>query len=261
MRARDDSPEDARANAGAEEVSFGYRRVGAPEKRRLVSGQFDPIARRYDIADALLSFGLHFSWKRWGIDRLALKDGELVLDICGGTGDFALLAAARVDPRGRAIVYDFNRPMMLAGRAKAKRSRFAGSVLFVEGDAESLSFPDAAFDAVTVGFGIRNLVHLDRGLSEMRRVLKPGGRLMILEFSLPVHAWLRGLYDFYSFRVMPLGARIICGTAGPFRYLAESIRVFDPPERVAERLKNAGFSDISFRRLTDGIAVVYLARR
>lgn len=174
MSARDDSPEEARANADAEEVSFGYRRVSAPEKRRLVRGQFDPIARRYDLADALLSFGLHFHWKRWGIDRLALKDGELVLDICGGTGDFALLAAARVAPRGRAFVYDFNRPMMLAGRAKAKRSRFAGSVLFVEGDAENLSFPDSVFDAVTVGFGIRNIVHLDRGLSEMRRVLKPG---------------------------------------------------------------------------------------
>ncbi|MCX5752923.1 MAG: class I SAM-dependent methyltransferase [Candidatus Krumholzibacteria bacterium] len=261
MSARDDSPKDARANAGAEEVSFGYRRVSAPEKRRLVSGQFDPIARRYDLADALLSFGLHFHWKKWGIGRLALKEGEHVLDVCGGTGDLALLAAARVAPRGRAFVYDFNRPMMRAGRAKVKRSRFAGSVLFVEGDAESLSFPDAVFDAVTVGFGIRNLVHLDRGLSEMHRVLKPGGRIMILEFSFPVRAWFRRLYDVYSFRVMPLGARIICGTAGPFRYLAESIRVFDPPERLADRLKNAGFSDVRFRRLTEGIAVVYLARR
>jgi len=253
--------EDARTPTGAEEVSFGYRSVSAPEKRRLVSGQFDPIARRYDLVDALLSFGLHFYWKRWGIDQLALKEGERVLDVCGGTGDLALLAAACIAPHGQAFIYDFNRPMMHAGRAKVTRSRFAGSILFVEGDAESLSFPDAVFDGVTVGFGIRNLVHLDRGLSEMRRVLKPGGRLMILEFSLPVHRWLRRLYDFYSFKVMPRAAGIICGTAGPFRYLAESIRVFDAPERVAERLKNAGFSDVRFRRLTDGIAVVYLARR
>ena len=249
------------ATAEAEEVSFGYASVSAPEKRRLVGGQFDSIARRYDLADALLSFGLHFRWKRWGIDRLALKDGELALDVCGGTADLALLASTRVVPHGFAFVYDFNRPMMRAGRVKAKRSRFAESVLFIEGDAESLSFPDAVFDAITVGFGIRNLVHLDRGLSEMHRVLKPGGRIMILEFSLPVHAWFRRLYDLYSFKVMPLGARIICGTAGPFRYLAESIRVFDPPERVVERLKSAGFSDVRFRRLTDGIAVVYLARR
>ncbi|MFA4947278.1 MAG: class I SAM-dependent methyltransferase [Candidatus Krumholzibacteriia bacterium] len=261
MSARDDSPKDTRANAGSEEVTFGYGHVSASDKKRLVSGQFDPIARRYDLANALLSFGLHAYWKRWGIDRLALKNGELVLDVCGGTGDLALLAAARVAPLGRAFVYDFNRPMMLAGRAKTKRSRFAGSVLFVEGDAESLSFPDAVFDAVTVGFGIRNLVHLEAGLREMHRVLKPGGRLMILEFSLPAHAWLRRLYDFYSFKIMPLGAGIICGTAGPYRYLAESIRVFDTPGRVAERLKNAGFSDVRFQRLTDGIAVVYLARR
>jgi demethylmenaquinone methyltransferase / 2-methoxy-6-polyprenyl-1,4-benzoquinol methylase len=261
MSGRDDSRRDSRADAGDEEVSFGRRLVSAPEKRKLVSGQFDAIARRYDLADALLSFGLHFRWKRWGIDRLALKDGELVLDACGGTGDFALLAAARVSSRGRAIVYDFNRPMMRAGRAKVERSRNAGSVLFVEGDAESMSFPDSIFDAVTVGFGIRNLVRLDKALREMHRVLKPGGRLMILEFSLPVHAWLRRLYDVYSFSVMPLGARIICGTAGPFRYLAESIRVFDPPERVVERLESARFSNVRYRRLTGGIAVVYLARR
>jgi demethylmenaquinone methyltransferase / 2-methoxy-6-polyprenyl-1,4-benzoquinol methylase len=261
MNARDDSPLDARDEAGAEEVSFGYRRVSAPEKRRLVNGQFDAIARRYDLADAILSFGLHFYWKRWGIGRLALKDGDLVLDVCGGTGDFAFLAAARVAPRGRAIVYDFNRPMMNAGRGKAKRSRHPESVCFVEGDAESLSFPDSIFDAVTVGFGIRNIVRLDESLREMHRVLKPGGGLMILEFSLPVRAWFRRLYDSYSFKAMPLAARIICGREGPFRYLAESIRVFDPPERVAERLKSAGFSDVRHRRLTDGIAVVYLARR
>lgn len=261
MGARDESLESSRDSAGGEDVSFGYRRVSAAEKRRLVGGQFDPIARRYDLADAVLSFGLHFHWKRWGIERLALKKGEYVLDVCGGTGDIALLAAARVAPSGHAFIYDFNRPMMRAGRAKVKRSRFAGCVTFVEGDAERLSFPRASFDAVTVGFGIRNLVHLDQGLREMHRVLRPEGRLMILEFSLPVHGWLRRLYDVYSFTVMPLGARIVCGTAEPFRYLAESIRVFDPPERVIGRLENAGFSDIRFQPLTGGIAGVYLARR
>jgi demethylmenaquinone methyltransferase / 2-methoxy-6-polyprenyl-1,4-benzoquinol methylase len=261
MGACDDSRGNSRNDAGGEEVSFGYRRVSAAEKRRLVGGQFDPIARRYDLADAILSFGLHFRWKRWGIERLALKKGEYVLDVCGGTGDFALLAAPRVAPPGHAFIYDFNRAMMRAGRAKVKRSRFAGSITFVEGDAERLSFPNGVFDAVTVGFGIRNLVHLDRGLSEMHRVLRPGGRLMILEFSLPLHGWLRRLYDVYSFKVMPLGAKIICGTAEPFRYLAESIRVFDPPERVIGRLKNAGFTDIRCQPLTGGIAVVYLARR
>jgi len=261
MGARDDPCKNAHTDTGAEEVPFGYTLVSAPEKRRLVNRQFDPIARRYDLADALLSFGLHFYWKRWGIDQLDLREGEWVLDVCGGTGDLALLATARVAPIGRAFVYDFNLPMMSAGRAKAKRSHFAESILFVAGDAEELSFPDAVFDTITVGFGIRNLVHLDKGLSEMRRVLKPAGRIMILEFSLPVHKWFRRLYDFYSFKMMPLGARIICGTDGPFRYLAESIRVFDSPERVAERLRSTGFSDVRLRRLTDGIAVVYLARR
>ena len=122
----------------------------------------------------------------------------------------------------------------------------AGNILFVEGDAERASFGDETFDAITVGFGIRNLVSLDAGLSEMHRVLKPGGRIMVLEFSLPVHGWLRRLYDCYSFRMMPLGARIICGTAEPYRYLAESIRAFDTPERVAERLGGVGFPMSAF---------------
>ena len=248
-------------DAGAEEVAFGYTLVSASEKRGLVSSQFDPIAHRYDLADALLSFGLHLRWKRWGIDQLALREGERVLDVCGGTGDLAALAAAQIAPLGCAYVYDINRPMMKAGRAKVQRSRLAKRVLLVEGDAEALSFPDSVFDVITVGFGIRNLVRLDAGLSEMHRVLKPGGRLMILEFSLPAHGWMHRLYNFYLFKVMPLGASVICGTGRPFRYLAESIRVFDPPERVAERLRNAGFADVRLRRRTSGVAVVYLARR
>ena len=244
-----------------DKVSFGYRMVGFEEKKRLVHDQFTPIARRYDRADALLSFGLHFLWKRATVRRLGLGPGDGVLDVCGGTADLALLAAKRLGTSGRAVVYDFNRPMMEAGRVKSGRARHSDGVVFVQGDAEQISFPEASFDAVTVGFGLRNLAHLDQGLREIFRVLRPGGRFAALEFSLPRRRWQRSLYAFYSFRLMLPGARLITGTDGPFRYLAESIRVFDPPEGVAGRLAAAGFIDVAFRPLTLGIAVIYSGRK
>ncbi len=243
-----------------ETVNFGYRVVGAEEKKKLVHDQFTPIARTYDRADALLSFGLHIIWKRTVIRLLRLEPGEAVLDVCGGTADLARLAARRVGDPGRVVVCDFSRPMMEVGRAKIGRTA-ARRVAFIQGDAEELPFAGSAFDAVTVGFGLRNLVRLDRGIREILRVLRPGGRVAALEFSLPRHRWLRSLYDLYSFRIMPPAARIITGTDAPFRYLAESIRVFDPPEALARRLAEAGFIDVAVHPRTFGIAVVYFGRK
>jgi demethylmenaquinone methyltransferase/2-methoxy-6-polyprenyl-1,4-benzoquinol methylase len=242
-------------------VPFGYRQITSAEKKRLVQDHFSSIARTYDLADTLLSFGLDSLWRRKAVRLLGLKSGDRVLDACGGTAGLARLASRRIGPGGRVTVYDFNRPMMEAGRRKIRNDERTGLVSFVQGDAEGISFPDGTFDAVTIGFGIRNLSHPEKGLGEFLRVLKPGGKLMVLEFSLPVNRLLRGLYHLYSFHWMPFAGGLICGTGASFRYLAESIRVFPKPDEMAEQMRSLGFRDVRFHRLSNGIAVVHLGTK
>jgi demethylmenaquinone methyltransferase/2-methoxy-6-polyprenyl-1,4-benzoquinol methylase len=242
-------------------VPFGYRQITSAEKKRLVQDHFSSIARTYDLADTLLSFGLDSLWRRKAVRLLGLKSGDRVLDACGGTAGLARLASRRIGPGGRVTVYDFNRPMMEAGRRKIRNDERTGLVSFVQGDAEGISFPDGTFDAVTIGFGIRNLSHPEKGLGEFLRVLKPGGKLMVLEFSLPVNRLLRGLYHLYSFHWMPFAGGLICGTGASFRYLAESIRVFPKPDEMAEQMRSLGFRDVRFHRLSNRIAVVHLGTK
>ena len=240
-----------------EYTHFGFRKVPVPEKVRWVAAHFDAVAKRYDFSNTVLSFGMHHLWKKKAIRMMALREGMNVLDLCGGTGDLAILAAKEIGPAGCLFLYDINWKMMLEGRAKISGTGLENRIRFVQGDAEYLAFPDASFDAVMVGFGIRNVTDMKKGFAEMHRVLKPGGILMCLEFSRPVTPWFRFLYDFYSFTVMPLLGRLLTGSAQAYLYLPESIRLFPLQDDLTSILERIGFQKVKYCNLTNGIAVVH----
>jgi demethylmenaquinone methyltransferase/2-methoxy-6-polyprenyl-1,4-benzoquinol methylase len=238
---------------------FGYERIRRTEKTDRVLQHFNSVARHYDFMNTLLSFGIHYAWKRRAVRMLKLMPGNRVLDVCGGTGDLAIMAARAVGPSGRVIVYDINRAMIQAGLHKAIYSGINGRLHHVQGNAESISFPDGYFEATMVGFGIRNVTDMRTGFAEMYRVLKPGGKMMCLEFSKPTSPIFRLLYDFYSFQIMPFVGELLVGSRTAYTHLPESIRMFPMPDELSELLKQIGFSHLTYRRLTNGIAVIHLA--
>ena len=240
-------------------ADFGYQKVPEEEKRQWVLQHFNSVARHYDFMNTLLSFGIHHLWKRLAVKMMDLRTGDKIIDVCGGTGDLALLAARMIGPSGRVAIYDINRAMINTGRHKIDRTAFDNQINYVQGDAEQISFPDQSFNGVMVGFGIRNVTHMEKGFKEMYRVLKPGGKMMCLEFSKPTSAMFRWLYDIYSFYVMPFLGEIITRNRQAYTHLPESIRLFPLPDELTQILKKTGFSEVTYRRLTNGIAVIHLA--
>jgi demethylmenaquinone methyltransferase / 2-methoxy-6-polyprenyl-1,4-benzoquinol methylase len=240
---------------------FGYRKVPVEEKVRWVLRHFDSVADKYDRMNTLLSFGIHLLWKRIAVGMLGLREGDRVIDVCGGTADLALLAAKLIGPAGRVIVYDINWAMMEMGRSKTGQAPLADAIRYVLGDAERIAFPDNCFDAAMVGFGIRNLTRMEKGFEEMHRVLKPGGKLMCLEFSKPTAPWFCRLYDFYSFHIMPVVGQILAGSRQAYTYLPESIRTFPLPAELSAMLERIGFTQVTHRPLTNGIAVIHLGTK
>lgn len=237
---------------------LGLRPAPEKEKDRSVLRHFDTVAARYDVMNTLLSLGIHHLWRRSAVRMLRLKKGDCVIDVCGGTGDLSILAAKDVEPSGKVILYDINRRMMEAGRAKVTAAPFGEAISCVQGDAETISFPDETFDATMVGFGIRNVTDMEAGFREMHRILKPGGKLMCLEFSTPRSPLFRWLYNLYSFSVMPILGSLLVGSREAYAYLSESIRMFPSPDELTRILKRTGFSAVTHRSLTNDIAVVHL---
>jgi demethylmenaquinone methyltransferase / 2-methoxy-6-polyprenyl-1,4-benzoquinol methylase len=238
---------------------FGFQRVPRDRKAHRVLQHFNSVAQHYDFMNSLLSFGIHHLWKRIAVRMLNLAPGNQVLDVCGGTGDLAILAAGDIGTEGRVTVYDINRAMIQAGLHKAARKDIEDRIRYVQGNAESISFPNRHFEAAMVGFGIRNVTNMKKGFEEMYRVLKPGGKMMCLEFSKPTFLPFRRLYDFYSFYIMPLLGQLIAGSRKAYTHLPESIRMFPMPDELSELLKKIGFSDVVYKKLTNGIAVIHLA--
>jgi demethylmenaquinone methyltransferase/2-methoxy-6-polyprenyl-1,4-benzoquinol methylase len=238
-------------------VDFGYERVAPDEKTRRVRGVFDSVARRYDLMNDLMSGGMHRIWKRYACGVAAPRSGARVLDLAGGTGDLAQLLAREVGPSGRVVLSDINHAMLAEGRDKLLDRGVALDI--VQCDAEKLPFRDRAFDLVTIGFGLRNVTRKENALAEMRRVLAPGGAVLVLEFS-RVAAPLAPAYDWYSFQVLPRLGRLVAGDEASYRYLAESIRMHPDQETLKAMMEQAGFESVEYHNLTGGVVALHVGR-
>jgi demethylmenaquinone methyltransferase/2-methoxy-6-polyprenyl-1,4-benzoquinol methylase len=239
-------------------VDFGYEKVTPAEKTARVRGVFDSVAGNYDLMNDLMSGGLHRLWKRFALSQTGLRPGQRALDVASGTGDLGAGLARQVGREGLAVLTDINREMLARGRDRLIDRGLAGQVEFVLANAESLPFRDGFFDCVTIGFGLRNVTDRQAALASMRRVLRPGGRLLVLEFSKPAISALRPAYDAYSFNVLPRLGALVAGDAASYRYLAESIRMHPDQETLASMMREAGFDDARWHNLAGGIVALHL---
>jgi len=238
-------------------VDFGYEKVSPAEKTARVRGVFDSVAGKYDLMNDLMSGGLHRFWKRFALTQTGLRPGQRALDVASGTGDLGAGLARQVGRDGLAVLTDINLEMLARGRDRLIDRGLAAQVEFAIADAECLPFPDRSFDCVTIGFGLRNVTDRPAALASMRRVLKPGGRLLVLEFSKP-RPEIRAAYDAYSFSVLPRLGGIVAGDAASYRYLAESIRTHPDQETLAAMFRDAGFDDCRWHNLAAGIVALHV---
>lgn len=236
---------------------FGYKDVDKEAKAGMVADVFHSVAARYDLMNDLMSGGVHRIWKRFTIELSGVRKNNAVLDIAGGTGDLAARFAQLVGPEGRVVLADINESMLQVGRDKLLDEGRLGNIEFVQADAQYLPFPDDSFDCITIAFGLRNVTDKDLALRSMLRVLKPGGRLLVLEFSKPQNSLLSKAYDTYSFRVLPLMGRLVTNDSESYQYLAESIRMHPDQDTMREMMEDAGFSQCEYHNMTGGIVALH----
>lgn len=242
---------------GAEETHFGYKTVNKAEKQARVADVFTSVAKKYDIMNDLMSFGIHRLWKRYAISLSGVRAGQHVLDIAGGTGDLAKVFSREVGRNGHVVLSDINAAMLEVGRERLINAG-CNNVDFVLANAETLApFDDESFDLITISFGLRNVTDKDAALKSMYRVLKPGGRLLILEFSKPVFEPLSKAYDLYSFTALPIMGKLIANDSESYQYLAESIRMHPNQQTLKQMMQQAGFENCDYHNLTAGIVAVH----
>ena len=235
---------------------FGFRNVPVGEKSQHVRQVFDSVADNYDLMNDMMSLGIHRLWKRYAINMATLKPGERVLDLAGGTGDLTRLMAPIVGERGHITLADINAAMLNNGRSRLLDKGISGNVDFAQVDAEQLPFPDNSFDLVTMAFGLRNVTNKQRALDSLYRVIRPGGRLLVLEFSRPT-ALLKPAYDFYSFAILPKLGQFIARDESSYRYLAESIRMHPDQQTLQSMMEQAGFERCDYHNLSGGIVAIH----
>ncbi|MDH5515248.1 MAG: bifunctional demethylmenaquinone methyltransferase/2-methoxy-6-polyprenyl-1,4-benzoquinol methylase UbiE [Gammaproteobacteria bacterium] len=235
---------------------FGFRQVPVAEKAQRVRGVFDSVADNYDLMNDLMSVGVHRLWKRYAIGMADIRPGQQALDLAGGTGDITRLLAPRVGDAGHVVLTDINAAMLENGRRTLLDNGISGNVTFARVNAEQLPFPDNSFDLVTIAFGLRNVTDKQAALDSIYRVLKPGGRLLVLEFSKPAKA-LKPAYDFYSFNILPRLGRLIAKDEESYRYLAESIRMHPDQDTLQTMMQQAGFERCDYHNLSGGIVAIH----
>lgn len=240
-----------------ETTHFGFRTVAKEKKESMVADVFHSVAAKYDLMNDLMSFGVHRIWKRFTIGCSGVRRGQRVLDLAGGTGDLTAKFSRLVGEQGEVVLADINESMLRMGREKLRDKGIVGNVSYVQANAEALPFPDNYFDCITISFGLRNVTEKEKALRSMFRVLKPGGRLLVLEFSKPILEPLSKAYDAYSFHILPKIGELVAQDSESYRYLAESIRMHPDQETLKSMMVDAGFENVTYSNLTGGIVALH----